>query len=328
MARGLRLISSALNSVDLVVEVRDARIPLSSVNPKFELLVGHKDRLVIYNKADLAHPTTTSLITAAFQAYAPTTPVLFTNALTDHNVRSIIDLAASKAARVPLVTVIIVGMPNVGKSSLVNAMRRVGVRKGKAAATGAQPGVTRTVAGTIRVLEDPAVYLIDTPGVMIPHIPDPMTSLKVALTGGIRDHLADEQIMADYLLYRLNLFHAFGYTEYFRLPGGEPTNDVNVLLLHVARRIGAVVKGGELDLNAAARFFIKHYRDGKLGKFTLDDLREEALEEFFVRGSSPDPERKAGEGMSKRQEKKLRKLEERRKARDAHESSPMVIKGV
>ncbi|RUP45440.1 P-loop containing nucleoside triphosphate hydrolase protein [Jimgerdemannia flammicorona] len=322
MARGLRLISSALNSVDLVVEVRDARIPLSSVNPKFEYLVGCKDRLIIYNKADLAHPTTQSIITSAFKTHSPSTPVIFTNALADHNVRLIISHAARRA--VGNTTVMIVGMPNVGKSSLVNSLRRVGVGKGKAAATGSQPGVTRTVAGTIKVLEDPVVYLIDTPGVMVPHIPDPITSLKVALTGGVRDHLADEQVMADYLLYRLNLFGAFGYAEYFRLPDAVPTNEVHVLLPYIAQRVGAVVKGGELDLNAAARFFIKHYRDGKLGRFTLDDMREEMLKEFFVKGSMG---AEAGEGLSRRQEKKKQKMEDRRRARERDAAKPMVIKG-
>jgi ribosome biogenesis GTPase A len=80
-------------------------------------------------------------------------------------------------------TVMVVGMPNVGKSSLINSLRRIGVKKGKAAPTGAIPGITRTVAGTIKVLDSPKVYLIDTPGVMIPHIADPISAIKVALTG-------------------------------------------------------------------------------------------------------------------------------------------------
>lgn len=132
-------------------------------------------------------------------------------------------------------------MPNVGKSSLINSLRRIGVKKGKAAPTGAIPGITRTVAGTIKVLESPKVYLIDTPGVMIPHIPDPVSAIKVALTGicfalfkverrnlptryshdlswltgmifffhfsfqgAISDHLSDEEVIADYLLFQLN----------------------------------------------------------------------------------------------------------------------------
>jgi ribosome biogenesis GTPase A len=204
-------------------------------------------------------------------------------------------------------------MPNVGKSSLINSLRRVGVGKGKAAPTGAQPGITRSVVGTIKVLEDPTIYLIDTPGVMVPHIPQPVESLKVAVTGGIRDHLADEQVMVDYLLYRLNQFGSYDYATQYRLPDG-PTNDYNLLLESVARRIGAVVKGGELDLTMAAKYFLKQFRLGKFGRYTLDDVSPEALERFFSDSNSFDTSSSA----SRRQAKKLAKLQARKEQRERH----------
>ncbi|PHZ15855.1 GTPase [Rhizopus microsporus ATCC 52813] len=313
MAKGIRLISERLNSVDLVVEVRDARIPLSSVNPNFEKVVGKRPRMIVYNKSDLADPASLKPIRKAFSRHAPSTPITFTSCLTDNNVKSILKYASELAQPIPQVTLMIVGMPNVGKSSLINALRRVGVGKGKAAITGAQPGVTRTVIGTVKVLEDPTVYLIDTPGVMVPHIADPVRSLKVALTGGIRDHLADEQVMADYLLYRLNEFHAHDYVNWFKLE--RPTNDVNELLEGVARRIGAIVKGGELDLTMAAKFFLKQYRTGKLGQFTLDDVSPEALDTFFE--TQKMYKTSTSNDLSRRQEKKLAKLEQRKQARNA-----------
>ncbi|KAI8365874.1 P-loop containing nucleoside triphosphate hydrolase protein [Choanephora cucurbitarum] len=318
MAKGLRLISERLNSVDLVVEVRDARIPLSSINPNFEKVVGKRPRLIVYNKFDLADPSSKAPILTAFNKHAPTTPVLFTSCQNDINVRQILNHAADLAHPIPQVTLMVVGMPNVGKSSLINALRRVGVGKGKAAATGAQPGITRTVIGTIKVLEDPTVYLVDTPGVMVPHIADPVRSLKVALTGGIRDHLSDEQVMVDYLLYRLNQFGAYDYASWFKLPEEQPTNDVNHLLEGVAKRIGAISKGGEMDLTMAAKFFLKHYRTGKLGQFTLDDVSPETLNEFFEQqkmyavSSVPT-------ALSRRQEKKALKLEQRKNARKVNE---------
>lgn len=308
MAKGLRQISERLNSVDLVVEVRDARIPLSSVNPNFEKVIGRKPRLIVYNKFDLADPASRFPIQQALARYR--TPVLFTSCQTDFHVRDILHHAAALADPIPHVNLMIVGMPNVGKSSLINALRRVGVGKGKAAATGNQPGVTRTVAGaSIKVMEHPAIYLIDTPGVMIPHIADPVRSLKVALTGGIRDHLADEQVMADYLLFELNRRHAYDvYTSYFRMP--EPTNDIHVLLKAVAKRIGAVLKGGELDMNLASKFLLKMYRQGKLGRYTLDDLDQDNIEQFFDRVQTPNLE------LSRRQQKKLAKLAQRKEERE------------
>lgn len=312
MAKGLRLISERLNGVDLVVEVRDARIPLSSVNPNFEKVVGKKPRLIVYNKYDLADPNTKQPVQKALKELNQ--PVLFTSCQTDKDIRAILRYAASLAQPIPQVTLMIVGMPNVGKSSLINALRRVGVGKGKAAATGNQPGVTRNVVGTIKVKEHPAVYLIDTPGVMVPHIGDPIRSLKVAVTGGIRDHLADEQVMADYLLYELNRRHAYDiYTSYFNMP--EPTNDINVLLEAVAKRIGAVVKGGELDFTLASKFFLKQYREGKFGRFTLDDLNQESLQAAFDKSQTPNLQ------PSRRQIKKLAKLQQRKEERMKNASS-------
>ncbi|CAO3611639.1 unnamed protein product [Mucor hiemalis] len=299
MAKGLRLISERLNSVDIVVEVRDARIPLSSVNPNFEKVVGRRPRLIVYNKFNLADQSTKKPITDAFAKHAPLTPVV------------------KIADPIPQVTLMVVGMPNVGKSSLINSLRRVGVGKGKAAATGAQPGITRTVIGTVKVLEDPTVYLVDTPGVMVPHIADPVRSLKVALTGGIRDHLSDEQVMADYLLFRLNQFGAYDYASWFKLPNEEPTNNVDELLKGVARRVGAVLKGGELDLTMAAKFFLKHYRTGKLGQFTLDDCSPEALETFFESQKMYNTSNSSPSTLSRRQEKKVAKIEQRKNSRKA-----------
>ncbi|CAI2186418.1 10567_t:CDS:2 [Funneliformis geosporum] len=252
---------------------------------------------------DLADDSVQQPIIDAFRKHR-NQHVIFTNANMDKNVKKIINFAAEKyrqdPSSYPFVTVMVVGMPNVGKSSLINSMRRIGVHKGKAAKTGALPGVTRSVAITsIKVLEDPPVYLIDTPGVMIPHIPDPVSSLKVALTGGIRDHLSSEEVMADYLLWRLNNFGNFSYVEKFKLSG--PTDDINFLLPAISKRIGALQKYGEFDLRTAAMFFIKQYRDGKYGKYSLDDVTIDTLNNYFLNENNPDKQIL----LSKNQEKKL-----------------------
>ncbi|KAG0302528.1 Mitochondrial GTPase, partial [Dissophora globulifera] len=267
-----------------------------------------KDRLIVYNKADLAHPDTEAAITKAFKEYKDQ-DVVFTSADEDVNVKGIIKYLAKKAKvsgtaadKELTTTVMVVGMPNVGKSSLINSLRRIGVKKGKAAPTGAIPGITRTVAGTIKVLDSPKVYLIDTPGVMIPHIADPESAIKVALTGAISDHLSDEEVIADYLLFQLNQAKNYSYTTLYKVK--EPTDDIRVFLPQIAKYIGALKKGGEYNLPAAAQFLIKQYRLGKLGRLTLDDLRPESLEEYLT-AEIQDP-------VSRRQQKKADKIEDRR----------------
>ncbi|KAL1914523.1 uncharacterized protein VTP21DRAFT_8237 [Calcarisporiella thermophila] len=311
MARGLRQIGEQLHSVDLLVEARDARIPLSSVNHNFEKLVQGKDRLIVYNKADLADPTYEPIVKQAFAKYLGQ-KVLFTNADASVNVRKIIEHAANKARndplRFPYVTVMVVGLPNVGKSSLINAMRRLGVGRGKAAPTSPLPGYTRSVTGRVKVFEDPRVYLVDTPGVMMPYVEDPMVGLKMAVTGGIGERATDESLLADYLLWRLNQFENYSYIDKLNLPI-DPTDNLEEFLPALAKRIGAIRRGGELDLSAAARFFLQQYRAGKLGRHTLDDIHPAWFSSAKV-------------GVSRRQAKKQAKLEERAKKR---KETPLTV---
>ncbi|KAK3815435.1 MAG: P-loop containing nucleoside triphosphate hydrolase protein [Benniella sp.] len=289
----------------------EQHIPLASINHKFEPIAQRKDRLIVYNKTDLAHPDTEAAITKAFKEFKGQ-DVVFTNANEDTNVKGIIQYLAKKARvsgtaseKELTTTVMVVGMPNVGKSSLINSLRRIGVNKGKAAPTGAVPGITRTVAGTIKVLDSPKVYLIDTPGVMIPHIPDPISAIKVALTGAISDHLSDEEVIVDYLLFQLNQRQDYSYMQLYNIK--EPTDDIRVFLPQVAKYIGALKKGGEYNLAAAAQFLLKQYRIGKLGRFTLDDISAEALESYLTK-EAEDP-------ISRRKQKKADKMEERRTKR-------------
>ncbi|KAJ1955221.1 Mitochondrial GTPase 1 [Dispira parvispora] len=283
MARGLREIQTQLQKTDVVVEVRDARIPLSSINPQLEQLANHKDHVVVYNKADLADPASRPSIIQNIRRFTGQQQVLFTSTHIDRDVRRIIEYAAARARtdplRYPSVTVTVIGMPNVGKSSLINAMRRIGVGKGKAAPTGANPGVTRRVAGVIRVLEDPPVYLVDSPGVMVPYIADPIRSFKVALTGGMKEDVTDVEVLADYLLYQLNQKRNRTYCDMFHLT--EPSDDIAQVLPAIARRIGALKKGGGHHLDWAARHFIKQFQLGKFGRYTLDDMTQDNVEMFF-----------------------------------------------
>ena len=169
-------------------------------------------------------------------------------------------------------------MPNVGKSSLLNALRQVGVHKGKAAHTGAQPGVTRKIGTTVKIIEATegreGVYLMDTPGVFVPYVPNAESMLKLALCGSVKDTIIAPVTLADYLLYQMNLNRPALYHEYMR-----PTNDIMSLLEAVARKTGRLQKGGFPDLEASALWLIQQWRGSHLGRFVLDKITEDSWEE-------------------------------------------------
>ena len=169
-------------------------------------------------------------------------------------------------------------MPNVGKSSLLNALRQVGVQKGKAAFTGAQPGVTRKVGTTVKIIEgdekSESIYLADTPGVFMPYVPNPESMLKLALCGSVKDTIIPPTTLADYLLYQLNKFSPEVYKDY-----SLPTNDYMDFLGAVAQKIGRLQKGGTPEVEASALWVIQRWRNSHLGKFVLDEVTQTSFEE-------------------------------------------------
>ncbi|BGP00889.1 hypothetical protein RTG_01140 [Rhodotorula toruloides ATCC 204091] len=306
MHRALREITEMVQkrSLDLIIETRDARVPLTSINPAFERLLAEQTgkgigsnlnltglgtkRLIVYNKTDLAQDCFREPLKRAL-AHQGEENVLFTDARTDEGVRKLLRTAIKLAKR-PLngpddkIVMLVAGMPNVGKSSILNALRRTGVGRGKAASTSSEPGHTRRLSTVIKIATSPPVYIYDTPGIMVPYLGKGVygqeAAMKLALTGGIKESLFEKELVGEYLLWRLRLRHemrdeGWSNDELWRrlaLPSGTPLEDPEEFYSALARRLSAMQRGGIPDTDFAGRWLIRAFREGKLGRWTLDGL--------------------------------------------------------
>jgi len=177
-------------------------------------------------------------------------------------------------------TIIIIGIPNVGKSTIINQLRDRHMNMGgKPAAVGPNPGVTRVVQEKIRICDMPLVYLLDTPGISKPNIKNMHIGMKLAACNTLRDHVVGEEYICDYLLWYLNKHHYFDYVQYMGLR--QPEDDVRIMLAKSAlfsNKIKTRVGGKELpDFAFAARNFLAAFRNGKFGQINLDEDSIETL---------------------------------------------------
>ncbi|KAK3718546.1 Mitochondrial GTPase 1 [Vermiconidia calcicola] len=318
-AAGLAKMRTLLSQIDLVIECRDYRIPLTSRNPMFEDVLEGRERIVVYTKKDLGSADNREEDGRRHkmlrQFYHPS-PVCFSDTKSHADTRRILDIIRTRSAARNNLTgshCMVVGMPNVGKSTLLNALRATGVRKGKVAHTGAQPGVTRKIGTGVKIVDNTAtgegggdVYLLDTPGVFIPYVPSATAMLVLALCGSVKDTVIPAFTLADYLLYNINLqptpHGPEVYADYH-----SPTNSITELLDAMARKIGRLQKGGEPDLDGTAMWMVQRWRNGHLGRFLLDDVSEEALEAYRredgEKPSSVNQARKAGKEVVRQRAK-------------------------
>ena len=271
MTKAKRMMESQIKLVDVVVEMLDARIPRSSTNPMLQDILGSKPKVIALNKLDMADKAQTDLWVEKIKKSG--LPVCKLDCATGKGVKQLISavqLAAKpvidkwlkKGVRNRPVRVMIVGIPNVGKSTLIN--RLVGKNKVMAAD---RPGVTR---GQQWVTIAKGLELLDTPGVLWPKFEDPAVGFALAATGAIKEDVFDREsaveLLIDFLLqkYPQDLASKYAVT----LAEGD---DVNAVMAKIANSRGCLKAGGLLDIDKVVQLVLRDFRSGRLGKFTIDE---------------------------------------------------------
>ncbi|KAJ3928877.1 MAG: P-loop containing nucleoside triphosphate hydrolase protein [Lentinula lateritia] len=292
MMKFTRMLPSLLTRTDVVIEIRDSRLPLTSINKSLEAALrkwrlergwdandptrriinaGPCERLVVLNKRDLVPEWGMEPFRLAMTKKCPDQQVIFASWHRPRDIRdlnkTLVDIAR-RYPHTPELNVLVIGMPNVGKSTVLNALRSMGIKgkTPKAFKTSAQPGLTQAISTRLKLSLDPLVYAFDTPGVMLPFLGQGASGaergVKLALIAGIKEGLYDMDTLASYLLYRLNVLDPISPAYLTLLPEGtQPIIDLDVFLSKIAQRMGMIKRGAELDLSRAATYFVRWWRE-------------------------------------------------------------------
>lgn len=272
MTKTKRQIQSSLKLVDAVAEIIDARIPVSSRNPDLAKLVQNKPRVILLNKCDMANQTATKMWIDYFKKqnlvaipvdcksgrgldkFAPAV-----NTVMSHKIAKL----KEKGMVNPTIRIMIVGIPNVGKSSFINKM----VKKNRAKVED-RPGVTRgnqwyTIAKNLEML--------DTPGVLWPKFDDKTVGEHLAFTGAVKDQILDIELLAVRLLDFIKELKPADFITRFKLENEDVENiDSYELLKMIGKKRGMLVSGGEIDTERAAIMLLDEFRSAKLGRITVE----------------------------------------------------------
>ena len=269
MKKTQREIKENLKLVDAVIEIRDARIPRSSANPDIDKLLQNKPRIILLNKKDLTEKKATN----EWIKYLTkdNVKVLEVNCLQGEGLKNIkpvlMELLKEKHDRLKakgmakIVTGgMVVGIPNCGKSTLINKLAKNNIAK-----TGDRPGVTKSKQWIKTSLD---IELLDTPGVLWPKFEDEEIALNLAFTGAIKDEVMDTEELAYRLVQRLQEYYPENLKERYKIEEifEDPLDTLNA----IARKRGCLIRGGEIDYNRISVILLDEFRGGKIGKITLE----------------------------------------------------------
>ena len=275
MTKTRRQIEADLKQVDAICEIVDARIPMSSRNPDIDAICGSKPRILVLNRMDLADPNATKQWAAYFKKKGMS--VIATDCKTRKGIGDFVPAAraacaeklerdAKRGMNRPL-RVMVVGIPNVGKSTLIN---QISGRKGAKAEN--RPGVTR---GKQWVTVDSGLQLLDTPGILWPKFEDPEVGMMLAYTGAVKEGVIDLEELACRLMELLHKYYPKTLLERYKVDA--PADIPGWQLVEIAgRNRGFLVSGGEVNTERMSKVLLDEFRSGKLGKFTLE-MPEETI---------------------------------------------------
>ena len=274
MTKTRRQMEQDIRLVDAVCEIVDARIPLASRNPDIDAICGDKPRMIILNRIDMADPNMTKRWVAYFRKQGMM--VLETNCKnrkgTSQFAPAVRELLKEKIRRYEekgqagrTLRVMVVGIPNVGKSTFINA-----VSGRKSAKAENRPGVTR---GKQWITVERGLEMLDTPGILWPKFEDPEVGLKLAYTGAVKDDVVDVETLAMHLIGLLGRNYPEALEARYKITVPESFEDHELLEL-TGRKRGMLISGGEVDTERMGRVLLEEYRNGKLGRFTLERPEE------------------------------------------------------